>query len=211
MRESLNERLNLLTMKIEENLLLSVGSVEKIYHPGEVIFREGDLPNNYYQMVSGKVKLNNYKEDGKEFIQGIVMPMQSFGDAVVLANKPYPMNAVAIQETALMVLNKNQFQQLLLQFPEISIKLNKCISERLYSKFVMMKNNSSLEPITRLKGLMDYLKSCHEDQRPFSFMVNLTRQEMASLTGLSVETTIRTIKAMERNQQLKIKDRKIFY
>lgn len=198
-------------MKIEEEVLFSAGALERIYYAGEEIFREGDMPNYYYQIVSGKVKLNNYKEDGKEFIQNIVLSSQSFGEAVLLINKPYPINAIALSKTILILLHKHQFHKVLRQSQELSLILNTCLSERLYGKFVMMKNNSSLNPITRLKGLMDYLKSFHGDASPFSFMIALTRQQMASLTGLTVETTIRAIKAMERKQLLKIKDRKIFY
>jgi CRP-like cAMP-binding protein len=58
---------------------------------------------------------------------------------------------------------------------------------------------------------MDYLKSFQKEQAPYSFLVPLTRQQMAGLTGLCVETAIRTIKVMERNKILKIKDRKILY
>ncbi len=58
---------------------------------------------------------------------------------------------------------------------------------------------------------MDYLKSFEIEKSPFSFQIPLTRQQMASLTGLCVETTIRTIKAMERNNMVKICNRKILY
>ncbi|WP_276875626.1 helix-turn-helix domain-containing protein [Chryseobacterium joostei] len=58
---------------------------------------------------------------------------------------------------------------------------------------------------------MDYLKSFAIDQKQYSFKVPLTRQQMAGLTGLCVETTIRTIKGMERAMMLRIKDRKIMY
>ncbi|WP_228459647.1 helix-turn-helix domain-containing protein [Chryseobacterium bernardetii] len=42
-------------------------------------------------------------------------------------------------------------------------------------------------------------------------MIPLTRQQMASLTGLCVETAIRTIKHMEKEKILKIENRKILY
>ncbi|MBN9337629.1 MAG: winged helix-turn-helix domain-containing protein, partial [Chryseobacterium sp.] len=45
----------------------------------------------------------------------------------------------------------------------------------------------------------------------FSFQIPLTRQQMASLTGLRVETTIRTLKSMEKDNIVKIRNRKILY
>ena len=43
------------------------------------------------------------------------------------------------------------------------------------------------------------------------YIVPLTRQQMANLTGLRVETVIRTIKLMEKNNLLKIKKGLIYY
>ncbi|WP_418123738.1 helix-turn-helix domain-containing protein [Chryseobacterium sp. PTM-20240506] len=58
---------------------------------------------------------------------------------------------------------------------------------------------------------MDYLKSYDENKTPYSFQIPLTRQQLASLTGLRVETVIRVIKNMEKENELKIVNRKIFY
>lgn len=198
-------------MQIEEKLLFSAGATEKTFNPGEMVFREGDPPYFYCQIISGEVKLNNYKEDGKEFIQNIISQGQSFGEVALMVNKPYPTNAIALHKCRVILLRKTKFYHLLTEYPEISISLNQCISERLYFKFVMLKNNSSQSPIVRLKGLMDYLKSFQKDSSPFSYKIGLTRQQMASLTGLTVETAIRAIKTMERNQLVKIKERKVYY
>lgn len=198
-------------MQIDEKVLFSWGAEEKAFQTGEIVFREGDMPYFYYQLVSGEVKLNNYKEDGKEFIQNIIQPGQTFGESVLLVNRPYPMNAVALSKSRVLLLCKSKFHELLAQDAEVAQSINQCISERLYQKFVMLKNNSSPCPIVRLKGLMDYLKSFQKDAAPFSFKIGLTRQQMASLTGLSVETAIRAIKTMEKKQLLQIRERKVFY
>ena len=89
--------------------------------------------------------------------------------------------------------------------------MNKTLSQKLYFKLIMAQNLSSQNPTAKLKVLMDYLKSFQENQSPYSFMIPLTRQQMANLTGLCVETAIRTIKVMEKNKIVKIKDRKILY
>jgi CRP-like cAMP-binding protein len=63
----------------------------------------------------------------------------------------------------------------------------------------------------KLKQLIDYLKSYYEDEAPYSFQIPLTRQQLASFTGLRVETVIRAIKSMEKDKILKIEKRKIMY
>lgn len=55
------------------------------------------------------------------------------------------------------------------------------------------------------------MKHDHENKTPFTYEVPITRQQLASLTGLCVETTIRAIKKMEREKILRITNRKILY
>lgn len=59
-------------MVINENYLISAGAEIRTYSTGAFIFHEGSTPMFYYQIVEGQVKLNNFTEDGKEFIQDIV-------------------------------------------------------------------------------------------------------------------------------------------
>ncbi|PKF76210.1 Crp/Fnr family transcriptional regulator [Chryseobacterium sp. PMSZPI] len=198
-------------MVINENILRSAGAETRDYKPTENLFCEGDSPHYYYQIITGEVKLNNYNEDGKEFIQNLLFEGQSCGESVLFIDKPYPMNAEAITECSVLRLHKSNFLKLLKESPELYMKVSSFLSERLYYKFVMMLNISSQHPFTRLKGLMDYLKSFQEDVDPYSFTVPLTRQQMASLTGICVETVIRTIKHMERDKIVRIENRKILY
>lgn len=198
-------------MVIDENILISAGAETRRYTPSEVIFFEGDIPNYYYQIVKGEVKLNNYNEEGKEFIQNILSDGESCGESILFIEKPYPVNAEAITECSILRLHKSAFFNLLNQSPELYMEVSSFLSERLYYKFIMMQSLSSQNPSIRLRGLMDYLKSSQKDLSPYSFLVPLTRQQMASLTGLCVETAIKTIKHMERDKIVRIENRKILY
>ena len=198
-------------MVIDENILISAGAETRHYTPSETIFCEGDVCNYYYQIIKGQVKLNNYNEEGREFIQNILSEGESCGESILFIDKPYPMNAEAITECTVLRLHKTIFFNVLNQSPELYMEVSNFLSERLYYKFVMMQNLSSQNPSTRLKGLMDYLKSFQKDITPYSFLIPLTRQQMASLTGLCVETAIRSIKHMERDKILRIENRKILY
>lgn len=198
-------------MVIEENLLYSLGASVKTFVPAEAIFMEGDWPAFYYQIIKGEVKLNNYNEEGKETIQIMIEDGQSIGESLLFMEKFYPMNAIAITECEVIRLPRKAFLDLLREDAEISYEMNRCLSQRLYFKLIMTQNLASQSPISRLMALMDYLKSFATDQKQYTFKVPLTRQQMAGLTGLCVETTIRTIKGMERDRILKIEDRKILY
>lgn len=195
---------------INEDLLLSYGATRHEYNASEAIFNEGDTPRYYYQIINGSVKLNHEDHEGKEFIQSILKSGDSVCELLLFIDKSYPVNAVCLEKSSILKLPKLNFFNVIEDHPTISVDINKFISERLYQKFVMMQSNSSIQPQTRLKGVLNYFKSFSEDQSPFSFEVTLTRKQLASITGLRVETVIRAIKKLEKQEFLRIEKRKIF-
>lgn len=198
-------------MAIEEIIIRSSGAKIKEYNIGDIIFAEGSTPLYYYQIMHGEVKLNNYNEDGKEMIQSILKQGQSIAEFLLFMNKPYPVNAVAITPCHILSLSKSRFFALLDDDPELRFGIIQSLAGSMYFKFVMGQIFSTQNPATKLRALMDYLKSFQQDDTPFSFQIPLTRQQMASLTGLRVETTIRTLKMMEKENIVKIRNRKILY
>ncbi|PQA93144.1 Crp/Fnr family transcriptional regulator [Chryseobacterium shigense] len=196
---------------IVEDVLISFGAEIKEYKAGEIIFREGESSMFYYQIKEGQIKLNNYTEDGKEFIQNIFSGGQSFGESLLFVDRPYPMNAVAIKDSHIVRLPKSNFLNLIKDNQEVSLNVYQYMAERMYYNYMMLYNLSFQNPMLKLKQLMDYLKSYNEDKSLYSFQIPLTRQQLASLTGLRVETVIRAIKSMEKNKILKIEKRKIMY
>ncbi|MEF9477344.1 helix-turn-helix domain-containing protein [Chryseobacterium sp. 1B4] len=58
---------------------------------------------------------------------------------------------------------------------------------------------------------MDYYKESSSCKKQYSYEVPLTRQQIANLTGLRVETVIRTVKKMEKKDIIKIYGRHIMY
>ncbi|GAA5087879.1 Crp/Fnr family transcriptional regulator [Chryseobacterium ginsengisoli] len=198
-------------MNIDPELLYSFGGEDKYYVPKEIIYREGDHALYYYQIVKGKVKQNSYNEEGKEFIQNILGQNQSFGEPMIFLEKFYVMNSIALSEVEIIRLPKDNFIELLEKNPKLSLELNTCLSQRLYFKAIMLQSMSSQNPFLRLRGLLDYLKSYHDQDCEQCFHVEFTRQQLANLTGLRVETVIRTLKKMEKEGSLKIEKRKILY
>lgn len=196
---------------IAEELLLSYGAEFENFKKGNIIFSEGDNPKCYYQIVKGRIKLNHYNEAGKELILAILQPGLSVCELLLFIDKKYPVNAVVFEDSTVLKLSKASFIKMLDDHPKVSRDVTKFLSERLYYKFVMLENNASLQADVRIKGVLDYHKSFSPDMSKYSFQVPLTRQQLASITGLRVETVIRTIKKLEKQNVLKIIDRNIYY
>ncbi|WP_228458663.1 Crp/Fnr family transcriptional regulator [Chryseobacterium aureum] len=198
-------------MNIAESLLYSFGGEEKNYKKREIVFKEEDHALYYFQIVAGKVKLNNYNEDGKEFIHNILGRKQSFGEAMLFLNQNYPINAICLEDCRIIRLPKNNFFEMLSQHPDLSLEMNACLSQEIFYKLKMMQSMASQNPVQRLRALLDYLKSYHDEDCHKCFPIEFTRQQLANLVGLRVETVIRTLKKMQKEGMLDLKDRKILY
>lgn len=198
-------------MLVDIDLLSSYGGITETYSASGIIFEEGETPKYYYQIISGSVKLNHTDENARELIQSILSPGHSVCELLLFIDEKYPVNAVAITECAIIKVPKLRFLQLLDEHHQPSVDVRKFISERLYHKFIMMQNNASIHSHVRIKGLLMYFKSFSDNQAPYSYEFPLTRHQLAGITGLRIETVIRSVKKMESENILKIENRKILF
>lgn len=199
---------NTLKKMIQEAILTKYQAEEHHLNKGDILFMEGEMPRNYYQIKSGEIKVSNYNNEGKEFIQGIFYDEQSFGEPPLLGNFPYPATSQALCATIVYRLPLPRFTELLRDNFEVHWQLSSTLSQRLRYKAMIMKEISSHSPEHRILTLIDYLKK-HAPPAD-QFEVKLTRQQIADLTGLRVETVIRAIKNLETQQEVQIIDRKVF-
>lgn len=197
-------------MIISEDLLLKYGADFSDFQSGETIFSEGSDPNFYFQVFTGTVGLQNLFNDGKEFIQNIMTTGECFAESFLFNTKPYNVTGIAITQCSILKLRKNDFYKLLEDNDHLSSMFLKYFSSCLYDKYFMMLNLAAADQINKIQAILNILKRDNNCKKPFSFQVPLTRQQIANLTGLRVETVIRTIKKMQTNDAVKIENGKIF-
>jgi CRP-like cAMP-binding protein len=195
---------------ISESLLLEFGARKLHIKKGESLFYAGDTPKHFYQVAKGEVKMNNFNDEGKEFIQGIFTEGMSFGEPPIFIDKPYPANAEALTEAEVLAISKDAFFEMLRKNPEVNLAVSVTLSQRLYFKSIMASEISSQDAEHRIIKLIDYFKEIVGLSPNEKYKVSLTRQQIADLTGLRVETVIRAIKTLEKKGSLTITDRKIF-
>ncbi|MEG2100785.1 MAG: Crp/Fnr family transcriptional regulator [Flavobacterium sp.] len=192
-------------------LLEKYDAIRKTIDKNEILFEEGNLPTHYYQIISGEIKMSNYNDDGREFIQGIFYKDQSFGEPPLFLNQKYPANAIAVENTEIFLLPKVTFMKLLQENPSVSITIIENLAQRLYYKSIMAAEISTHEPEHRVLKLIDHGIAYFNFKKDTNgHLISFTRQQIGDLTGLRVETVIRAIKALEKKGQLKIINRKVY-
>ncbi|MGF1638839.1 MAG: Crp/Fnr family transcriptional regulator [Cyclobacteriaceae bacterium] len=176
----------------------------------EYIFYENEKAHAYFQVHTGSVKMSSFSADGQEFIQGFFGIGESFGDPALFGEFPYPNNAIAVENAEVAKLPKDIFFDLLRDNFDLHKKFNHAMSHRLRYKAMLLKEISSYWPEHIIMTLLQYLRD-HKEDRAINeeFMVPYTRQQIADMTGLRVETVIRAVKKLAKQGKLEIKAHKI--
>ena len=195
---------------IDEQLLLQYGATEINLEKGQHLFHEKERAANYYQVKSGKIKMFNLNSEGKLFTQGMFEAGESFGEPPLFDDTTYPACTIAEENTCLFKLTKARFFKLLKENPEIHFKLTRMFATRLLYKSMILKEISGHNPDHRILSLIDYMKKEKGIPANEKYEVSLTRQQIADLTGLRVETVIRSVKTLEKEGSLKLIGHKVF-
>jgi CRP-like cAMP-binding protein len=178
---------------------------------GETLFDQGTTANSFHQVKSGRVKMVSFNEQGREFVQGMFTEGQSFGEPPFFNDVPYPAAAMAVVESEVWRCGREGFLRLLAEHPAIHLELTKVLSGRLVYKSMMLAEIAVEEAEHRLATLIEYLRASEPPGTAHPYRVPFTRQQLADMTGLRVETVVRSIKAMEQQGALEIADGKILW
>ncbi|MBI2273818.1 MAG: Crp/Fnr family transcriptional regulator [Bacteroidetes bacterium] len=195
---------------IDIDLLLACGAAYKKVTGGEIIFQEGSPCHFYYQLVSGTVRWVNVDEEGNEYIQTLIDPGECFGEIPLFDEGPYAATAIAEENSVLIRLHRSSFTQLLKDSPEIHFSFTRLLAKRVRFKFLLIKSLALYAPEARIAALINYLKTENKNFCPECNQLKLTRQQIADMTGLRVETVIRAMRHMHDRGELVIEKGKVF-
>ena len=174
------------------------------------IFLEDESAHSYYQVIEGMVKMSSYSANGQEFIQGIFHAGECFGEPALFGDFPYPNNAIAVEDSIVARLPKQTFFEILEHHFEIQQNFNRILSRRLRYKSILLKEISSYNPEHIIVTLLRYHRELEGANKEGEYCVPFTRQQIADMCGLRVETVIRAVKKLEKEKRLYIREHKIY-
>lgn len=178
----------------------------------QILFHEGDAAVDYYQVEEGAVKMFIVSPDGQEFIQGIFSAGESFGEPALIGKFPYPGSAKAIEAGKVWKLSADYFLQMLKENFDLHLKVTQVLCQRLRYKSMVLSEISSHDPGHRIFALLKYYKSKNAKAGETApIRIPYTRQQIADMSGLRVETVIRTVKQMEKDGKLVLQGHKIVF
>lgn len=176
---------------------------EQGYETGDTIYFTGDPAARLYVVAAGKVKLLRHAPTGQEVLLDLLIPGDFFGSLPMLGEDTYPDTAQAHTVCCALTITGEAFQRILQQYPQVSLALLEIVSHRLREAREIIHQLSAAPVESRLAAtllkLADKLGEEHDGE--LILQLPLSRQDLADMTGATVETTSR-IMSQFRKQNL---------
>ena len=166
----------------------------KVYGSGEEVFAEGDDAEFMPVVLSGRVKVVRFLEQGKELILNIFHEGEMFAIPPVLDGKNYPATAIAMDKSKLLLIYRRDFLRLLKDSPEFSSLTMSRMSELLRETTSSIKNLVSASPEQRIGNVL--VRLAKKEGRETPVTISIRRQDIAEMSGLTTETTIRAVRKL---------------
>jgi len=160
------------------------------FKKNQVIYYEGDKGNGLYVVLTGKVKAIKLAEDGRELMTGMYSADEYLGIHAMLSNEAYTDTATALEDTSLCLIPKDQLDQLLHLYPDVSHEFIKILSDNIREKEEQLLQLAYNSVRKKMAGAILRLVS-HGETDGESFKIS--REDLAAMAGMATETVSRTL------------------
>lgn len=97
----------------------------------EVLFNKGDVGEAVYILQDGWVKIVNVDQDGSEVVLNQVGPGAVFGEMALIDNEPRSAGVIALHDTQLLKLSREEFLDVLMKQPLVGLEISRSLIQRL--------------------------------------------------------------------------------
>jgi len=188
----------------DRDRLVSV-AILRDYDRGTTIFDEGDPSEFFYIVVRGRAKVFKHAPDGHDVILEMFGPGGPLGAVAAYESRPYPASATALEPTTCLLIPRQAFFTLLERHPSLVRGLLGSLSLRLVELTTRLAEMTGGRVEVRLARL--FLKLAEQMGRPersgVFIPLALGRQELADLTGTTIETAIRIMSRWNKDGVLR--------
>jgi CRP-like cAMP-binding protein len=178
-----------------------------------VIVNQEETGNSLYIIMRGQVKVVLYGESGREITLSRFREGDFFGEMSLLDNQPRSANVIAIEDTSVLVLDRDPFVRYLTRFPRTSVNILAEMCARLRRADEIIGNLALLDVYGRVARALRDLAEKDGERIDGGVLVRgrPTQQELASQVGTSRETVSRAINEFARRGYLVVEGRNITF
>lgn len=196
------------TLGAEQMATISESAQDIRLEKGDILFHAGENPSGFYVVAFGQIKLVVTSPLGGEKVVEIVGQRQSFGEAVMFLQRPYPVTAIALTDALLLKISQHHVDQLLATDPSFAKRMLAGLSFRLRSLVQDVESYSMRSSAQRVIGYL--LQHCPEDgDDALEIDLPTSKLVIASRLNLTPETLSRVFHELMRNKLINVHGRSI--
>jgi CRP-like cAMP-binding protein len=195
----------------EDRAQILAHTVKREYGPEEYVFFEGDSPPQLWLLERGRVKLLKHSDTGKDVILTVVSA-GSFLGSLSADSLAYPITAQSIEPVTMIAFPRSVSAELLRRYPDVTISIAHGLERQLNEAYDTIRS-MAVERVERriarlLLKLAGSLGTLAGNDRIVIDMP-LTRQDVAQMTGTTVESAIRVMSKFRKQGFVDSKDGKV--
>jgi CRP-like cAMP-binding protein len=179
----------------------------KKYKKGQSVFREGDKVDGIYFIYKGKIKIYNSGPKGRVMIVRLANTGEIFGHRGFGKKMIYPISAAALEDSMICFIPLQSFSDSLYHNPDLMYHLMffyadelKRAEYKLRSLSMMTAKQKVAEVLLTTRSIFGTIRSDGHDW----IDISLSRQELADISGISLEEIIRTLSMLKKEGAIAI-------
>ncbi len=179
------------------------------FKDGELIAARGDPPEQWIACAKGAVRVSSTSISGKQITLTYVEPGIWFGDVAIFDGDRRTHDAYAHGETTILCVAKADFKKILATHVELYEAMLRLHARRIRQLYGLVEDLNTLPLRARLaKQLLHLVRSYGvanlANAREMRISLHLAQEELAQLLGASRQRVNQELKAMEREECIRI-------
>jgi CRP/FNR family cyclic AMP-dependent transcriptional regulator len=177
-----------------------------VYKKKQLIYSEHNRPNSLFYVQKGKVKTYKTNENGKVLVLDLYNEGEFLGHISLLEDTNYHETAVAMEETVLAIIPKEDFDSLINNNHEISRKFIQMLAKNISDKDNLLLGMAYNSLRKKVAEALMILNRKYNPSDKDNFPMDITRENLASIAGTATESLIRTLGDFKNEKLIEIND-----
>ncbi|GAB4031003.1 MAG: hypothetical protein Fur0012_07730 [Elusimicrobiota bacterium] len=169
----------------------------------EPIYTEGDRPEGIYVVCMGRVKISSTDFQGQQMITWIRHPAEIFGHIALFSEKEFHCNTESMRNSIISFIDRKKFQDLMDNHPGLALLMMKKMAIENRTMQLKLKDTAYKPAKSKIAHTLIKHISFKSRNTPNPTIYGLKRTEIAELTGLALETVVRTLSELEKKKIIK--------
>ncbi len=171
--------------------------IKRSFPRNAMVIHEGDTEASLYVVEKGRVKVYLSGPDGREIIINTHGPGEQFGELALIDGERRSASIMTCEDSSFLIINKQIFNDLVRDFPEISFNLIVDLSRKIRRLTKEAKTLAFADTYQRLRIVLQDLALQGDGGE--NIPIPLTQQEIADRIGASREVVSRMLHALTQD------------